>query len=184
MGYTFLEFMKRTGIFLICAESILHFMPGSSYQKYVKVLIGIMVLAQFLIPLKAVITGTEKAEIEQQIAAFQQIIERQSVEMQSTDMWSLSNDDRIEKGTKDEIKSRLNNIAAEKGYMIDDIIIDKIIYVILSEKQATSINIQEIKLDQRQENKPEEKEELLELKELFCKKLGIEEEYLEVAAND
>ncbi len=185
MGYTFLEFIKRTGIFLICAESILHFMPGSSYQKYVKVLIGIMVLAQFLIPLKAFFTGTEKAEIEQQIVEFQQMIESQGAEMQSAELWSVTDSEiTIEQETKKEIKSRLNNIATENGYQIEDIIIDKIIYVIIRERKWKSINIQKIELEQKQGGEPQMSEELLSLKALFSKELGIEAEYLEVVTDD
>ncbi|MDR2889251.1 MAG: stage III sporulation protein AF [Lachnospiraceae bacterium] len=131
MSSTFFEFIKRTGIFLICAESILHFAPGNSYQKYIKVLIGIMVLAQFIIPLKAIISGQERAVIEQQIEGFTKVIENRSEEMQLNGLW-MNDEESIKNATINEIKLRINNIAADRGYIIVAIDIDNITTITVS----------------------------------------------------
>lgn len=125
MGNDFFEFIKKTGIFLICAESILHFAPGNSYQKYIKVLVGIMILAQFMIPVKALLTGQEKAVIEQQIDGFRRIIEEQSADLSLNDLW-IGSEGSVEAETIKEIKSRLSDVAAANGYVIDEIEIDSI----------------------------------------------------------
>ena len=46
----FFEVIKRVGIFIICAQTIQHFKPGEQYEKYIKLLIGFMVLVQMVNP--------------------------------------------------------------------------------------------------------------------------------------
>ena len=44
------EFFKaicQMGIFMICAQSIVHFRPNASYEKYLKLLVGVLLLIQF-----------------------------------------------------------------------------------------------------------------------------------------
>ncbi len=40
----------QVGIFMLCAQMLMHFRPRESYEKYIKFLIGGMVLLQLLIP--------------------------------------------------------------------------------------------------------------------------------------
>ncbi|MBO4981489.1 MAG: stage III sporulation protein AF [Lachnospiraceae bacterium] len=50
MQSAFLEAVCRIGIFMICAQTIMHFRPKGAYEKYLKLLVSIMVLIQFLQP--------------------------------------------------------------------------------------------------------------------------------------
>ncbi len=36
----------RVGIFMICAQAIVHFRPQEAYEKYLKLLISVMVLVR------------------------------------------------------------------------------------------------------------------------------------------
>lgn len=71
MGNSFLEFMKSIGIFIICAQSLVHFTAGKSYEKYVKVLIGMMILAQFVAPVRAAFAEENTKELWEEVERFQ-----------------------------------------------------------------------------------------------------------------
>ena len=61
---TFLQTITRIGSFLICARLLMHFRPDGSYEKYLKFLVSMMVLAQLLLPvLEGLKTGRNTVEI-------------------------------------------------------------------------------------------------------------------------
>lgn len=127
---TFLEFIKRMGIFLICAESILHFAPGNSYQKYIRVLIGLMLLTQFLIPVKAILTGEDMAAIENRVNEFR--VELESMTAANNSALIINDQHKIvQNSIADEVKSRLNNISSPEDYdfLVTDVEINNITYV-------------------------------------------------------
>ena len=47
-----IELIKRIGIFMIAAQAVLHFTPGQKYEKYIKLIVGMMVLLQFVTTLR------------------------------------------------------------------------------------------------------------------------------------
>lgn len=42
--------IRNIGIFMIAAQAVMHFAPGKQYEKYIKLIAGVMVLAQFINP--------------------------------------------------------------------------------------------------------------------------------------
>lgn len=46
-----MEIMKRTSVFMILAQAVIHFRPNPSYEKYFKFLVGIMTIVILVIPL-------------------------------------------------------------------------------------------------------------------------------------
>lgn len=46
----FLEIIRNVGIFIIFAQAVVHFRPKASYEKYLKVLVSIIVLVMLMIP--------------------------------------------------------------------------------------------------------------------------------------
>ncbi len=48
-----LEIIKEIGIFIVIAQAVLYFVPGESYVKYVKVIIGIIMIAKIAQPVFA-----------------------------------------------------------------------------------------------------------------------------------
>ena len=46
----FLDTIRNIGGFIICAQAIIHFRPKASYEKYLKVLVGIIVLVMLIVP--------------------------------------------------------------------------------------------------------------------------------------
>ena len=54
------EFFKaicQMGIFIICAQSIVHFRPNASYEKYLKLLVGVLLLIQIFLPVSRLLFG-------------------------------------------------------------------------------------------------------------------------------
>lgn len=58
-----LSMIKEIGIFVIIAQAILCFVPKETYAKYVKVLIGIMIVAQMASPVFSLLRGDAWDEI-------------------------------------------------------------------------------------------------------------------------
>ena len=195
----FLEFIKRMGIFLICAESILYFSPGSSYQKYIRVLIGFMLLMQFMIPVKAILSGQDKAAIENQVNEFRWQLERAANEKNDF-LHFPSQEEMVNESIAEEVKSRLNHIleAENKNYLVKTVEIGKITSVIIVPSLSSqhtdndegkihigSITIDKIDIGEISEEKSritrQEKEDIIAL---FCRELGTSKEYLEVLIDE
>ena len=64
MGRELFVLIRRIGIFIVCAQTISHFRPKASYDKYFKFLISIMVLVQLLTPFLQLLGGEETWPVE------------------------------------------------------------------------------------------------------------------------
>jgi len=62
-----LQSIKTMSIFLICAQTLIHFKPKGSYEKYIRLLVSIMLLVQFLEPLGSLLGMLEKGELQGKI---------------------------------------------------------------------------------------------------------------------
>lgn len=114
MGYSFLEFMKRIGIFIICAQSFLYFTAGKSYEKYVKLLIGMMILAQFVVPVRALFLSGENAELWEEVERFQSELEEMTGDIE----WEYPEENGTAAAFGEEVKEKLGGIAGEYGFYI------------------------------------------------------------------
>lgn len=65
-----LSSIRQIGVFMICAQALIHFKPKSSYEKYLKLLVSAMILVQFLSPIAALFIGEEGQGLEERIAAY------------------------------------------------------------------------------------------------------------------
>ncbi len=50
MGAQFLELLKKVTVFMLAGQLIVHFLPAGGYEKYVKMMISIMVLSRSSFP--------------------------------------------------------------------------------------------------------------------------------------
>lgn len=50
MLQSFFRTICRVGIFMICAQALMHFRAGDAYEKYLKLLVSIMILIQLFLP--------------------------------------------------------------------------------------------------------------------------------------
>lgn len=72
----------QAGIFLICAQTIVHFRPKEAYEKYLKLLLSVMLLTQLLQPVLTVFGGgveqNAQAQVEEFIEELQSVLNRAS----------------------------------------------------------------------------------------------------------
>ena len=71
---SWLESIKSMGIFLICAQTLLHFKPKGEYEKYIKLLVSIMLLVQLLEPIGLLLGLLNKGELQEKIRDMEQKI--------------------------------------------------------------------------------------------------------------
>ena len=38
------DVIKKIGIFMLAAQAVIHFAPGQKYEKYIKLIVGILIL--------------------------------------------------------------------------------------------------------------------------------------------
>lgn len=60
----------QVGIFLICAQTVVHFRPKESYDKYLKLLLSVMLLLQLLQPVLNAFGGGDGWNAQEQVAGF------------------------------------------------------------------------------------------------------------------
>ena len=60
----------QAGIFLICAQTLVHFRPKESYDKYFKLLLSVMLLLQLLQPVLTALGGGDGWNAQEQVAGF------------------------------------------------------------------------------------------------------------------
>ena len=72
----------RVAVFIICAQTLLHFRAKESYEKYIKLLISMMVLMLFLKPFFSGKFGTESDFLEQMIAKHEKELEENVFSME------------------------------------------------------------------------------------------------------
>lgn len=66
----------RIGIFMICARAIIQFRPREVYEKYLRFLVGIMILIQIFLPVGRLVLGKEGGQAGDVLGQFRQELER------------------------------------------------------------------------------------------------------------
>lgn len=65
----------RMGIFMVCAQAIVHFRPKASYEKYLKMLVSAMMLMQMFLLVGGIFSPNGKSELEQRLQWFTHSLE-------------------------------------------------------------------------------------------------------------
>lgn len=102
----------RTGIFMICAQALVHFRPQGSYEKYLKLLVSVMVLIQLFLPLGNFLSrfgGQAAADQMQEFrAGMEQSMEQARKEAAQTEAL-------LEQMTLEEVRRRLEEQVSLQG---------------------------------------------------------------------
>ncbi len=106
MGGKLLQIIRQVGIFMICAQMILHFKPSESYGKYIKLLISIMVLVQLFLPAMEILGSRGNGNFEGKIGFYTDILNES---MEEVNITSVTAEKMLEEMTMEEIKTRINN---------------------------------------------------------------------------
>lgn len=183
-----LEFMKRIGIFIICAQSLLHFCAGKGYEKYVKLLIGMMILGQFVVPVRALLLGEGEAELWEKIDMFQVEMNSIASDIELPEF----EENNLTDSVNEEIKSKLYNSAYEAGFFIQDIKMstkeneERLTVVLGTEENANppiqieAISVSISKEDGKKDRDDKKSNTITELQSEFGRLLGIDGAYIEI----
>ncbi len=106
MGNGILQTIKQVGIFVICAQMILHFKPAESYGKYIRLLVSAMVLVQLLLPLMDLFLKSELGSVSDRIGYYQNIL---TEDMEDISKTCAIAEQMLNRMTMEEIKLRINN---------------------------------------------------------------------------
>ncbi|MCM1040027.1 MAG: stage III sporulation protein AF [Ruminococcus sp.] len=101
------ELIKQIGIFMVAAQAVIHFAPEAKYRKYIKLLVSIMILLQFLSPVYRIFTGLE-TDWNDALSESGVNYPTEEIEMGG------SAADALVASMENEIKSRLNDEIANK----------------------------------------------------------------------
>ncbi len=118
-----LENIRRIGMFMIVAQTAIHFAAGKQYERYMKIIAGVIVLLQFITPFVSSageITGKWQAEAEQMMSD----IESRTGEVPGISYGYQNVQETVVQQIEEEIKSRLNELVSEEGCRVTDVVID------------------------------------------------------------
>ena len=104
MQQTFFRAICQTGIFMICAQAIIHFRPREVYEKYLKFLVSAMVLIQLFLPIGSFIWGKGGEGAAQ---ALEQFRSRLNESMESAEESAAAADNILEQMTLEEVRRRM-----------------------------------------------------------------------------
>lgn len=166
--------MKEICIFVIIAQAILFFVPGNAYMKYVRVLVGIMMILKITEPIFGLFLDEEKEwEIAERILLIEQNMDIENDALEAGD-----NCMGIYKSIEEELKIRLSQCNC--GYEVLDAVLteDQKLLVILKsgEKNTTeAIQIEAVEIGRgKEESKGPGEAKEQELKELFQSCIGVD----------
>lgn len=94
----------RIGIFMICAQAIVHFRPEEAYEKYLKLLVGSMILIQLFFPVGRLLFRGEGQEL---VLKSEEFMEELEAQMAAAEKDALEAEAVLEQMTLEEIRKRV-----------------------------------------------------------------------------
>lgn len=125
------ENIRHIGIFMIAAQTVLHFAAGKQYEKYLKIITGVIILLQFLSPFVSSsndFAARWQSEIEQMEKQVEERMESQAKKQNDVLRAVPGMADTLEAAVlqqiEEEVKTRLNDVAVDNGCAVTDVVID------------------------------------------------------------
>lgn len=94
----------KAGIFMICAQAIVHFRPHEAYEKYLKLLVSVMVLIQLFLPVGSFLLGEGMSETAKRLEQFREEMEE---ELKFAAQEAADADAALERMTLEEVRKRM-----------------------------------------------------------------------------
>ena len=117
MGESWFEVIKQVGIFMICAQMLLHFKASENYGKYIRLLMSMMVLIQLAVPLSGLLWGRTGENLAQGLTRYETLLTEQRGEINAS---CIQAEQLLEELTLEEIKTRINNQKTEESGQRED----------------------------------------------------------------
>ena len=118
MTVNIVENIRRIGIFMIAAQTVMHFAAGKQYEKYIKIITGIIVLLLFVTPF---VSSSDSSVI-----GWQTELERMEKQIQSnmqTEMSYIASPTQtvVLRQIEEEVKERMNDMIQERACIVTDV---------------------------------------------------------------
>ena len=104
----------RIGIFMICAQAIVHFRPQEAYEKYLKLLVGSMILIQLFLPVGRLLFRGDGQELA---LKSEELLEELEAEIAAAEINALETEALLEQMTLEEVRRRVEeaNVLEEES---------------------------------------------------------------------
>ncbi len=101
MQSEFVAVICQMGIFMICAQAIVHFRPKASYEKYLKMLVSAMMLIQMFLVVGGIFSENGKRELAERAQWFADSLEENT--FFSEEEWEFQIVDDISIKSREEV---------------------------------------------------------------------------------
>ncbi len=101
--------IMQVGIFSICSQAFLHLGPNGSYEKYLKILVGVMILIQIFLPIFRLFPEAA-GDVEERMAYFQEQLEEAMGEAREI---ADRAEERLEKEVLEEAEKETEDLSIE-----------------------------------------------------------------------
>ena len=112
---SFFDSVCRVGIFMMCAQTIVHFKPKEVYDKYLRYLVSMMVLIQLFLPLGGFLLGGGSKEIKQALKQFEKELQESLARAEES---AAEAEERLEAMTLEEVRRQME--MAEKNTTVEN----------------------------------------------------------------
>lgn len=192
------EMMKRASIFVILAQTIIHFGPRGSYEKYLKLLVSLMTITVLVFPVLELIKGDIYTRFQTELNEYEIQMEQLMKKVPSCDILDES---AYLSTIVDEIKNKINKMSDKTGYVVETLEIQGIskkesylentsktvkIVVVPRNTAVSTIRVDKVKCSENEDKSTrnwENMEIASKLCQIYAAELGMEENELEVIVN-
>jgi len=100
---------------MICAQAVVHFRPRESYEKYLKLIVSVMILLQLFLPIGGVLFAGEKTDMAKQLSKLTQSMEegRRLAEEKAAETEAM-----LEQMTLEEVQRRIEAQAQQQNTQV------------------------------------------------------------------
>lgn len=177
-------YLEKACFFMIGAQLLLYFLPSKKYEKYMGLLTGFICMVILVLPVCNLIFQKQDWQYTNRMKEFEDQLERvmsaEEIRMEKEKYQSIAGQLEEAYGGKEQLKEKLAPIAAENGFIIEDIayeIEEEKLCIILAEEEKVegTIFVEKITWEQTDGKKEQEG-----LKEKLARELGIDERYIRI----
>ena len=120
----FLELVKRVGIFIIIGQTILHFGISKKYEKYMKIVISFMVVAQIIF---AFGVYQDQGEERGMFLSAEEYMKKWDLNMERTEVLMENNRSRMIQNLELELQQSEKSVAQKERIQGKNIQIEKVV---------------------------------------------------------
>lgn len=115
-----IEYIKQIGLFMIVAQTLLHFAAGRSYEKYIKIITGIIILLLFVRPFSSEL-GNTRERLQEEMERMTEQIENHSGMWQGLSGMEYGAADKAIQQLEEEVRRKLNQEVVTGDFEVTDV---------------------------------------------------------------